>query len=122
MSESERRRDAGMIHQVSEMLGRISERVDIHSEKLESICQKIDKIFVSREEFHKDLRDHMHREEKALEDLKGVKSTAETALELAKSLDDTRKRVKYGIIGAASAGTIGGTGLSGLLAWLKGWL
>ena len=122
MSESERRYGAGMIHEISAMLGALKERVDFHGDKLTSICEKIEKHKEDHAEFLNEFRQHVAVEEKFIHSMSEVKATSDKAMQLANDLDDTRRKVKYGLWGAASVGAAGGTGISGFVAWLKGWL
>ena len=121
MKEPERRRDAGTIHQVSEMLGSLTARVEMYGEKIGIICEKLDHLKEERSKFVDEFRQHVSREEAFIVKAVEANEKADKALLLATDLDETRKRIKYGVIGAASIGAVGGTGISGIIAWLKGW-
>lgn len=50
-----------------------------------------------------------------------VRAIAEAAKIGADDWLETKSKVKWALAAAIAAGSAGGTGISGLLAWLQGW-
>ncbi len=122
MSDDRRRVHDGVIHEVSALLGKLDARVEQHTEKLESICGKIERVHDRHDAFLEEYRQHVDREEAYIATVTRAKDDIAAAKAAGDDWLKWKQRFMWIGAGIVSAGGAAGTGINEFIARLRGWL
>ena len=122
MSDERRRVHDGMIHEVSAMIGKLDARVEQHTDKLETLCSKIERVHERHDTFLEEFRRHVDREDEYITLVTKVKDDIKAAKEAGDDWLKWKQRAMWIGAGVVSAGGAAGTSINEFIARLRGWL